>query len=144
VCSLFHDAESIPQSDYSIKREDVLTAEMKILVVDDEQLVRWFMHRALTKSGHEVTTASDIFEASEKLDAENIDIVFVDLRMSEGNGIELIHKLEHLTPQPKVIVCSAFITSEMEEEFKNKGIGILRKPFKLDELNRTVQQGLNL
>jgi DNA-binding NtrC family response regulator len=134
----------VQQSDNPVKREGVLSTDMKILVVDDEQLVRWFLHRALTKSGHEVITASDIFEASEKLDAEKIDILFVDLRMSEGNGTELLAKLESLTPKPKAVVCSAFITPEMEEEFKSKGICILRKPFKLDELNRTVQQCLNL
>ncbi len=113
---------------------------MKILVVDDEQLVRWFMHRALTKSGHEVITASDIFEASEMLGNEKIDIVFVDLRMSEGNGTELLARLEHLNPRPHAVVCSAFITSDMEEEFRGKGIYILRKPFKLDELNGVVEQ----
>jgi DNA-binding NtrC family response regulator len=113
---------------------------MKILVVDDEQLVRWFMHRALTKNGHEVITASDIFEASDMLAKEKIDLVFVDLRMSEGNGTELLARLEHLDPKPHAVVCSAFITSDMEEGFKSKGICVLRKPFKLDELNGIVQR----
>jgi DNA-binding NtrC family response regulator len=117
---------------------------MKMLVVDDEQLVRWFLERALRKSGYEVSTAPTILEASEKLDREKFDMLFVDLRMPGGSGTELLEKVGTLTVKPKVVVCSAFITSALEEEFRNKGICTLRKPFKLDELNRVVQECLSL
>ncbi len=117
---------------------------MKILVVDDEQLVRWFLDRALKKSGHEVITASNISEAYEKLNREKVDILFADLRMPDGNGRELFDKIANLTLKPKLVVCSAFITSEIEEEFRNKGICILKKPFTLDELNKVVQQCISL
>jgi len=116
---------------------------MKILVVDDEQLVRWFLDRALKKNGHEVITASNISEAQEKLNREKVDILFVDLRMPDGNGRELIENIARLTTKPRVVVCSAFVTSEHEEEFRNKGICILKKPFTLDELNRVVQRCIN-
>jgi len=115
---------------------------MKMLVVDDEQLVRWFLERALRKSGYEVSTAPTILVASEKLDREQFDMLFVDLRMPDGNGTELIDKVGTLDVKPKVVVCSAFISSELEAEFKNKGICTLKKPFKLDELNRVVQKCL--
>ena len=113
------------------------------MVVDDEQLVRWFLNRALRKSGHEVSTVSSISEAFEKLATEKIDMLFLDLRMPEGYGTELIEKMGQLNQKPKVVVCSAFITPELEEEFRSKGICILRKPFKLDELNSTMQQCLD-
>lgn len=115
---------------------------MKILVVDDEQLVRWFLDRALKKGGHDVITASNVGEAYGKLNSEDIDLLFLDLRMPEGNGTELIRKIDDLTRKPRVIVCSAFITSELEEDFKNKGICILKKPFKLDELNDALKKCL--
>jgi len=112
---------------------------VKILVVDDEQLVRWFMERALRKGGHEVITASNISEAYEKLSAEQVDILFIDLRMPEGNGLEVIKRVVNSPKRPRVVVCSAFVTAELEDEFKDKGIFVLRKPFKLDELNSTVR-----
>jgi DNA-binding NtrC family response regulator len=115
---------------------------MKILVVDDEQLVRWFMDRALRKGGHEVITASNVSEASERMQSEEIDLLFIDLRMPEGNGTELIKKVVNLPRKPKIIVCSAFITSELEDEFREKGICILKKPFKLDELNCALKSCL--
>ena len=113
---------------------------MKVLVVDDEQLVRWFLDRALKKSGYDVVTASNISEAAEKLKADNIGLLFLDLRMPEGSGVEFIRQLDGVAKRPKVIVCSAFITPELEEEFRNKGICTLKKPFKLDELNETLKQ----
>lgn len=115
---------------------------MKILVVDDEQLVRWFMERALCKSGHEVITASNVSDATEKLNSEDIDLLFVDLRMPHGNGLEMVKKVVSLQKKIKIVVCSAFITAELEEEFKDKGIYVLKKPFKLDELNSVVRHCL--
>ncbi len=115
---------------------------MKILVVDDEQLVRWFMERALRKGGHEVLTASNIPDAYEKLRSQDIDLLFIDLRMPEGNGLEVIKMVTNSTNKIKIVVCSAFVTSELEEEFKDKGIHVLKKPFKLDELNATVRHCL--
>ena len=115
---------------------------MKILVVDDEQIVRWFLDSALRKRGHEVITASNISEASEKLDSEKIDILFIDLRMPEGNGAELIKTLHDKADKPKIVVCSAFITPEFEEEFREQGISVLKKPFKIDELNKTIKKFL--
>jgi DNA-binding NtrC family response regulator len=111
---------------------------MKILIVDDEQLVRWFLDRALKKSGHQVIVASNITEAFSKLTSEDIDIMFLDLKMPEGYGTDLIEKMGDMPRQPKIVVCSAFITSDLEEKFRSKGIHMLKKPFKLEELNRIL------
>jgi len=112
---------------------------VKILVVDDEQLVRWFLDRALRKAGHDVVTAASIAEAAEKLKTDEIDLLFLDLRMPGGNSVELIRQLDQSATQLKIIVCSAFITPELEDEFKTKGICMLKKPFKLEELNNTLK-----
>ncbi len=117
---------------------------MKILVVDDEQLVRWFMERALRKGGHEVFTVSTVAEAYKTLAAQDIDLLFIDLRMPEGNGLEVIKKVASSPRKIKVVVCSAFITSELEDEFKYQGIHVLKKPFKLDELVTTVKNCLEV
>ncbi len=114
----------------------------RVLVVDDEHLVRWFLDRALKKNGFEVETAGTIREAFDRLKSESFDLLFVDLRMPEGGGAELIEKMGQLPKQPKVVVCSAFITPELEDEFRSRGILILKKPFKLDELHSVVKKCL--
>ncbi len=116
---------------------------MKILVVDDEQLVRWFLDRALKKSGHEVMTSPNVSDAAARLRSDHFDLLFVDLRMPEGNGTDLIRKLGDLPHKPKVIVCSAYITPELEAEFRTNGICMLKKPFKLEELNNALKSCLS-
>ncbi|GAB4489316.1 MAG: hypothetical protein OHK006_20840 [Thermodesulfovibrionales bacterium] len=114
----------------------------RVLVVDDEQLVRWFLDRALRKGGFEVVAVSNITEAYELLSKEQFDLLFLDLRMPQGSGTDLIGKIDRLPQKPKIVVCSAFITSDLDAEFRSKGIFVLKKPFKLDELSLTVKQCL--
>jgi DNA-binding NtrC family response regulator len=112
---------------------------MKVLVVDDEQLVRWFLERTLKKWGHEVVSVSNAREALAKINRDTFDVVFTDLRMPDGNGSSLLKEVSEKTGKAvKVIVCSAFITAEMAEDFKSRGILTLKKPFKLAELENTL------
>lgn len=113
---------------------------MEVLIVDDEQLVRWFLERALRKWGHNVCSASNVREAIEILEQKKIDILFTDLRMPEGNGADIIKKVSELTYNPKIVVCSAFITQEMAEDFHAQGILTLKKPFKLAELEGVLSR----
>lgn len=114
---------------------------MKILVVDDEQLVRWFLERALKKWGHDVVSVSTTRDALDQMGRGAFDVLFTDLRMPEGNGASLLKKLGEMPSQPlKIVVCSAFITSDMVSDFKEKGILTLKKPFKLMELESTLKK----
>lgn len=117
---------------------------IKILVVDDEELVRWFLQRAIGKLGCcEVITASNSREAIEKLTSQHIDILFTDLRMPGENGAILVEKVRDFTHPPKIVVCSAFITPEMAKDFNEKGVYCLKKPFKLDELENILNKCIN-
>jgi DNA-binding NtrC family response regulator len=114
---------------------------MKVLVVDDEQLVRWFLERALKKWGHEVTSVSNIQDAMTNLDGGGFDVLFTDLRMPDGNGTQLINQIETVPDVCKhIVVCSAFVTADMTDDFKSKGILTLKKPFKLAELESILSQ----
>jgi DNA-binding NarL/FixJ family response regulator len=112
---------------------------MKILVVDDEQLVQWFLDRTLRKNGHEVMTAGNALDAEAKLGSEHVDVLLTDLRMPGENGTALIGKVDKRGKKSKVIVCSAFVTAELEDELRQKNICVLRKPIGLDELNEAVR-----
>ena len=114
----------------------------KILVVDDEHLVRWFIDRTFRRSGHEVITAENVQEALAKLSSEAVDLIITDLRMPGQNGTELIGKADIRGKIPQVIVCSAFVTSELKEELDQKGIRVIKKPFMLDELNDAIKSCL--
>ena len=111
---------------------------MRVLIVDDEQLVRWFMEWALLKKGFEVKSVASVQAALDIIQNEHFDIVFTDLKMPEENGAILVHKLREMPHQPVIVVCSAYITAELEKEFRNMGALTLKKPFKLKELEATL------
>ena len=114
---------------------------MKILVVDDEQLVRWFLERALKKWGHEVVSVSNAKDAMSEITTSDFDILFTDLRMPEESGTKILNSLEGVeNNNMKVVVCSAFITPELSQDFQGKGFLTLKKPFKLAELESTLDQ----
>ncbi len=112
---------------------------MKILVVDDEQLVRWFLERALKKWGHEVVSAPSTKEALAILETSKFNVLFTDLRMPESNGTQLLKQVSDMPNKcEKIVVCSAFITTEMAKGYGSKGILTLKKPFKLAELESVL------
>ena len=111
---------------------------MKILVVDDEQLVRWFLERALKRWGHNVVSTATKDDALALMHDIDFDMLVTDLRMPAGNGAELIEKVSILAKKPRIIVCSAYITNEMATDFHLQGICTLKKPFKLDELEKIL------
>ncbi|GBE01341.1 sporulation initiation phosphotransferase F [bacterium BMS3Bbin06] len=113
---------------------------MKVMIVDDEQLVRWFMERALKRKGIEVSTVSNIHDAMNLIEHETFDIIFTDLKMPGGNGAILVDKLCEKPQKTRVVVCSAYITSEISKDLKGKGIYTLKKPFKLKELEDTIKK----
>ncbi len=116
---------------------------MKVLVVDDEQLVRWFLQRALTKKGYDVTVVSSTQEAELLLQNENYDLIISDLRMPTGDGAPFINRLVESGTHPPIIACSAYITPELDKDFRLKGVYTLKKPFKLSELEEALQRVLN-
>jgi CheY-like chemotaxis protein len=60
--------------------------------------------------------------------------------MPEENGIALVVKVGEMPQKmrPKVVICSAYVTPEMAEDFKHKGLFVLRKPFRLEELENVL------
>lgn len=112
---------------------------MKILIIDDEHLVRWFLERALKRWKFDVASVSNVQEAVERLDTETFDLIFTDLKMPAGNGSIIIEKVLRMPEPPNLVICSAYITPEMETEYKNKGILTIKKPFKLNELEKIIK-----
>lgn len=113
---------------------------MNVLVVDDEQLVRWFLERALSKRGHDVTTTGSARDAMGLLQKGGYDVLFTDLKMPEEDGNSLIWKVLEDDRRPRIVVCSAFVTDEMAEDFRSKGIITIKKPFKITELEEALRE----
>ena len=84
----------------------------KILVVDDEYLIRWALVQSLSEAGYEVTAFENGLQAFEAAQNEHFDFVVTDLSMPGLNGWQLLNKLVTLKSSPRVIV----MTSQREED----------------------------
>ncbi len=81
----------------------------RVLVVDDEYLIRWAVGRSLADAGYDVTSAEDGLEAIQTAMKENFDFVITDVDMPGMGGWELLERLLELKNPPRVIVTSGRI-----------------------------------
>lgn len=104
---------------------------MRVLVVDDEPLVRRSLKRALEKRGHQVEEAEDGQQAMEKWGPFNPDLVYLDVLMPRLSGPDLLKNLApHARNNAKVVLMSAFTGEYDLEKAKSAGADLfIPKPF---------------
>lgn len=81
-----------------------------ILIIDDEEKLRSLLSRIIGLEGYSVIEASNIKEGLKKLEREEIHVVITDVKLPDGNGVELTQKIKSLYPQIEIIVITAYGT----------------------------------
>lgn len=103
---------------------------MKILIVDDEEVIRDSAFEYFSMIGNFCKTASCGKEALSVLKKEEADVVLTDFRMPDMNGIELLKTICKLYPKTKVIIYTGYASEENAMDAVNYGAyGFFRKPF---------------
>ncbi len=117
----------------------------RILVVDDETLVREATTRLLAELGYEVSGAQDGDEALMRLSqGEEFDLVILDLQMPRLGGTETLSRLRDLQPNLKVILTSGYFPSEsLHDLLRRHRCGYLQKPFRLAEISSAIRAVLS-
>jgi|GEM_PF-3853163 len=117
-----------------------------VLVVDDEDGVLDVTAQWLRAEGYQVSICSDSSRAIElyRDGQKQIDLVIVDMVMSDVSGVELIEKIREIDPDVPVVLSSGFALDEMVDKFMSHGFaGFLTKPFKVKELLDVVRMSLS-
>lgn len=80
----------------------------KILIIDDEEKLRSLLTRIISLEGFEVIQAGDCASALKKLEQHEVDVVLCDVKLPDGNGVELVKQIKERFPLPEVILLTAY------------------------------------
>jgi len=117
-------------------------AHATILVVDDEALIRWSLSERLKADGYQVLEAETGAAALDKL-PEGVDLVLLDYKLPDTDGVSVLRKLKEFDPDILVILLTAYATVETAVEAMKLGaFHFANKPFNLDEVSATVERAL--
>ena len=101
--------------------ENPKTKQQRILLVNDEKNIRVVLSDILRAKGYQVKGVKDGYEAIKLVDEEIFNLVIVDLRMPQMNGIKVLENIKRKNPQIPVIICTAYKTTTTAKEAIRKG-----------------------
>jgi len=115
----------------------------KILVVDDEHLIRWSLEQNLKKQGYEVLACGSGEEALRLLQEESPDLILLDIQLPGINGVEVLERAREIDEDVIIIMVTAL--GVLETAVKAMRLGAydyINKPFNLDELALVIKKAL--
>ena len=115
----------------------------RILLAEDDEDMRRFLVKALTKAGYDVVSFGNGLEAYERLREEPFTLLLTDIVMPEMDGIELARKASELDPDLKIMFITGFAAVALNPDSQApKDAQVLSKPFHLRDLVNEVQKCL--
>jgi len=121
-----------------------MSALRKVLVVDDDPVVGKSFDRVLSGKGYAVITASNAQEALNKLDAEDYDVVFTDIKMPGMSGLEMAERVKERRPWLPVVIVTGYGSPDNEARAEAAGVsGFLRKPLSPEMIEGSAQKALS-
>ena len=121
-----------------------MSALRKVLVVDDDPVVGKSFDRVLSGKGYAVITASSGQEALNKLEAENYDVVFTDIKMPGMSGLEMAELVKERRPWLPVVIVTGYGSPGNEARAEAAGVsGFLRKPLSPEMIEDSAQRALS-
>lgn len=123
------------------------TGNGRVLVVDDEPLVRNVVRMTLEKAGYEVLEAENGEKAIKAINADEnplvLDVVICDIRMPKINGVEAIDYFRREYPHVSLIVLTGYPDTNMAVSFMRQGVDYLIKPVEAQKLIAAVAEAMD-
>jgi DNA-binding NtrC family response regulator len=114
---------------------------LKVMLVDDEEIVCKRLKTALEKYGYEVDVFQGGVPAIERLKEKQYDIVVTDIRMDDVDGLDVLKAVRKGSPRTKIIMITGYATAEVAREAQAKGaFAFIAKPFRPKDLHALLEK----
>src|SRR5215831_1190510 len=115
----------------------------RVLVVDDESLIRWSVAAALSSAGYDVLEAGD-GETARRHAAQvgALDFAILDLRLPDTDGVTLLEDLRRLHPRCRFLIMTAFRTAALTALDRLADVPIVDKPFSIPDVIQVVDRAV--
>jgi len=125
------------------KQPAEISFKPKILVVDDEKVIRGGCREILTQEGYEVLLSESGEQGLKMIEKEHFDIILLDLMMPGLSGFNVLSHVKRLHPDTSIIVITGYATIENSiEAMKNGAFDFIPKPFSPDQLRVVVSKAI--
>ncbi len=115
---------------------------LKVLVIDDDKLIRWSLKEILAQEGHHVDVVSNINDAFNQAEKFSYQLIFADFEIEDENCIDVLKKLQESHPETQIIILSAQSQKQIESQIAGISVhAIIEKPFDSQQI-RALSQGI--
>lgn len=112
---------------------------LRILVVDDDPVIGQLFKEALEGAGHTVITADSGAKGLQYVEQSDFDLIFLDLKMPEIDGAELLRRIRKLKPDVPVTIVTGYPNSKIMMRALEQGpFAVMRKPFGVPDITAAV------
>lgn len=116
----------------------------KILIADDEFLIRWSLTQALSQEGYDVISVEDGRKAVEAAQSQHFDFIITDLIMPELDGWKVLEITKQSQPSPRVIIITAHGKEETKIMARERGAwAYVEKPYIIDKIKKILKEVFN-
>ena len=124
--------------------ETIETSDMAhLLIIDDDRMICRTMARFFTEAGHEVDQAQTLSEGMEKVENGDFDVVFLDVRLPDGDGLRRLPAIHDAASSPEVIILTAYADPDSAElAIKGNAWDYIKKPASSESLFQTLTRAL--
>ncbi|MEK9150033.1 MAG: response regulator [Candidatus Desantisbacteria bacterium] len=116
-----------------------MEANIHILVVDDEEVMRSLFNDILQDKGYTVVAVCNGKEAQEKARDTFFHVAFIDVHMPVMNGVQTLHTLREISPKTKIVMMDSFPDSLLDQAEKAGAITCIHKPFDIKEVITVIE-----
>ncbi len=115
----------------------------RVLIIDDDKGMSYTLSRMVNESGRKAKTAFTLSDGLECLRGGDFDVVFLDVKLPDGSGLDIIPKIQALPFPPEIIIITAFGEKNGAAEALKSGVwDFIEKPARIDTLKLSLQRAL--